>query len=147
MADSTHWTILSAVQTVCAGINGVNSANLRKRLVLLEDDLLPAILIAPAAEGESLDIQTLGTLEGWSYPIGVALVNRANGFDQPTLQTFVNLRILLRDTIFQPFVPGTQNYDVRIDPSPTVELPTAGGHTYDVTGFKFYVLSAENRIS
>lgn len=74
---STAFEILNAVKAKLQGIQGIPNVVVRKRLMVLENDSLPIIVLSLADNSQNIRWRVFGKV-AYDYQIGVALVEAGN---------------------------------------------------------------------
>lgn len=148
MADSTYWRILSALGTRVGTVATAPVPQLRQKLLALQGDTYPLLIVAPGANGEKYQGGTFGGGAFWAYPVTVAYVTAGNRTVATGLQAYLNLREAIRDVLFQPTLAGVASLvGVDINPQAVVDLQAYLTGNYDVTGWELTFESVETRTS
>lgn len=104
----------------------------RKRLVLLQDDDIPCVIVAPGRGGEQLDFETFVD-STYNYPVAVILVYANTGDLSLTSNTGLADRELVRDRLYTTVLAEDADvFDVTIEPNPPFEVGGEGTTVYDV---------------
>ncbi len=152
MAASHYWNLLGSVsvQLGSASIpaswapSPLPSVVLRRKLVQMEGDPAPLIILAPGRGGEKIFQTTFKSTSAggkknvlWDYPVTVAFVQASNETLTTGLQASLDLRESLRNTLFVVDVGSivVPAFDMEIDPEEVTDFAAFIGTNYDVTGW------------
>lgn len=141
---SVYLDILNACAAkVAAAAPGV-SVQLRRRAQLLNTDTLPVIVLAPAPEGESVELEAFNRHVTWAYPVNVIIFSRGNR-ELAIAPTDMDLREDVRDAIYQPLLSGAGSvYDIDLQLSGPFNLRSPE-NTTETDAFQVIYKSSETR--
>lgn len=137
-----YWNILAAVRSSLQGIIGAPpNVAIRRKLIGLKVDKTPAWVVSPGRGGEKIAFQTFrgtsfktGVI--YEYPVAVAMIYGGNEIiGGPGLEAFLNIREVVRDTLFQVATAiQAGGWDINIEPDEVSELGAFMGSNYEVGG-------------
>jgi hypothetical protein len=141
---SQYLTILEAVQTRVAGVSGGVPVVIRRRPQLLNVDTLPCIVVAPAPDGESVELEAFNRHVTWAYPVYVVVFSKGNRELTIAPDDF-DLREAVRNEIYQPLLSGAGTvYDIDLTLSGPFNLRSTE-NTTETDAFKVIYKSSETR--
>jgi hypothetical protein len=145
---SVLYKILTALKDWVEEVDPGVPVVIRKKAIWLEGDKPPLVIIAPGPKGEKIRSQQFNKGVWWNYPVVMIDVRAANYQVQTDLEAYYDRREAIRNTLFQPILPGVvEAFDVALDPAEATELAAFLGTNYDVSGWSVIYTSAEERIS
>lgn len=141
---SVYLDILNACQARVAAAAGGVPVHLRRRPQLLNTDTLPTIVVAPSAEGESVDMETFSRGVTWAYPVVVVIFSRGNR-ELSIAPDDMDLREDIRNAIYQPLLSGAGTvYDIDLQLSGPFNLRSPENNT-ETDAFQVIYRSSETR--
>lgn len=137
--------ILAAVKIRVETIPGSYPVVTRKRLVVLQDDILPLILVGPT-EGERISMEVFGKIM-YEYPIGVCLVEAGNREYEIGLDSSLALREAIRDKLTGITLTGVEEvWDTNISMGSPLMIPISGtGSNYQASNVRAKYKTVEVR--
>jgi hypothetical protein len=132
---SQIYDILDAVKTRLEAITGAPTVVVRKRLILLETDTLPVIVLAPAESSQTIRFRVFGKA-AYQYNIGVALVEAGNRQFVAGTEDSLDLQQAIRDALTGVLLSGTDVWDTDISTNEAVMMPVDGNaQNYQISTF------------
>lgn len=117
--------ILTAVHQRLVILQTLPPIVVRKRMMMLDEDTLPIIIVG-LLEGETISIEAFGYI-GYEYTVGIALVQASNRNFVTGLQSDLDLRELLRDTLTGVKLNGVPEvWDTNVVEGTPLNIPLAG---------------------
>jgi hypothetical protein len=132
---SVSYDILNALKTRLQAVNGLPSVVVRKRLMLLETDSLPIVVIALLEQSQDIKWRVFGKV-AFKYNVGVALVEAGNREFETGLSSSSTLEQRIRDALQGVLLSGTDVWDTDITTNETSWMPLSGnGQNYQISTF------------
>ena len=132
---SVSYDILNALKTRLQAVNGLPSVVVRKRLMLLETDSLPIVVIALLEQSQDIKWRVFGKI-AYKYNVGVALVEAGNREFETGLSSSSTLEQRIRDALQGVLLSGTDVWDTDITTNETSWMPLSGnGQNYQISTF------------
>jgi hypothetical protein len=120
--------ILNAVKQRLDILQTLPTVVVRKRMIMLDGDSLPIVIVG-LLNGETIPVQAFGYI-GYEYTIGIALVQAGNRDFTTGIQSDLELRELLRDTLTGVKLTGVPEvWDTNVVEGAPLNMPLAGGNT------------------
>ena len=141
---SQYLSILEAVQLRVAAVSGGVPVVIRRRPQQLNVDTLPVIVVAPAPDGESIELETFNRHVTWAYPVYVVIFAKGNRELSIAADDF-DLREAVRNEIYQPLLAGAATvYDIDLTLSGPFSL-RGPENTTETDAFQVIYKSSETR--
>jgi hypothetical protein len=141
---SVSYDILNALKTRLQAVNGLPSVVVRKRLMLLETDSLPIVVIALLEQSQDIKWRVFGKI-AYKYNVGVALVEAGNREFETGLSSSSTLEQRIRDALQGVLLSGTDVWDTDITTNETSWMPLSGnGQNYQISTFMAVYSTLEN---
>lgn len=99
----------------------------------------------PPGEAEVLKRQTFAKGAWWAYPVLVLLISASNRAVASGLEARLQTRYDVRQRLFVPTLSGLTTHDCDAEPQAIIDVQTALGTNWIVSGFQFRLVSAEQR--
>jgi hypothetical protein len=132
---SVSYDILNALKTRLQAVNGLPSVVVRKRLMLLETDSLPIVVIALLEQSQDIKWRVFGKV-AFKYNVGVALVEAGNREFETGLSSSSTLEQRIRDALQGVLLSGTDVWDTDITTNETSWMPLSGNaQNYQISTF------------
>lgn len=120
--------ILNAVKQRLDVLQTLPPVVVRKRMIMLDGDTLPIVIVG-LLNGEAIPMQAFGHII-YEYTVGVALVQSGNRNFVTGIQSDLDLRELLRDTLTGVKLTGVPEvWDTDIIEGAPLNMPLNGGNT------------------
>jgi hypothetical protein len=133
---SVSYDILNALKVRLEAVNGVPSVVVRKRLMLLETDSLPIVVIALLEQSQDIKWRVFGKV-AFKYNVGVALVEAGNREFETGLSSSSTLEQRIRDGLQGVSLTGAASvWDTDITTNETSWMPLSGNaQNYQISTF------------
>ena len=132
---SVSYDILNALKTRLQAVNGLPNVVVRKRLMLLETDPLPLVVIALLEQSQDIRFRVFGKV-AYKYNVGIALVEAGNREFETGLSSSSTLEQRIRDALQGVLLSGTDVWDTDITTNETSWMPLSGnGQNYQISTF------------
>jgi hypothetical protein len=132
---SVSYDILNALKTRLQAVNGLPSVVVRKRLMLLETDSLPIVVIALLEQSQDIKWRVFGKV-AFKYNVGVALVEAGNREFETGLSSSSTLEQRIRDALQGVLLSGTDVWDTDVTTNETTWMPLSGNaQNYQISTF------------
>lgn len=133
----------SRIQTAVASDSTINVYR-RRKPVLLDSDTIPAVIVAPASEGERIVFETFGGQVVYGYPVMCLVVSRGNTVITGALEAtgqepddtdadvatdaHMALRETIRNAVYKRALTGVSSvFNGEISVAPAIAETTASG--------------------
>lgn len=132
---SVSYDILNALKSRLQAVNGLPNVVVRKRLMLLETDPLPLVVIALLEQSQDIKFRVFGKV-AFQYNVGVALVEAGNREFETGLSSSSTLEQRIRDALQGVLLTGTDVWDTDITTNETTWMPLSGNaQNYQISTF------------
>tara|TARA_R110000868_G_scaffold36969_2_gene130842 strand:- start:6776 stop:7216 length:441 start_codon:yes stop_codon:yes gene_type:complete len=132
---SVSYDILNALKTRLQAVNGLPNVVVRKRLMLLETDPLPLVVIALLEQSQDIRFRVFGKV-AYKYNVGIALVEAGNREFETGLSSSSTLEQRIRDALQGVLLSGTEVWDTDITTNETTWMPLSGNaQNYQISTF------------
>ena len=160
MILSNYEGLLVSLENTLGSVLPQMQVVVRKKVIVLDQDLLPMVILAPGKSGEKIRKggagQTFPGNDGqynivWSYPIVIGIVSAGNAYLLSDLQQVMFVRQTIRNQIYQvnpivlPNGISKGPWDVSIDMDDVISEAAWSNTTYDLTGLVVNYDVAETR--
>lgn len=143
---SVFYQILDGVRDKLALIPSVPTIVIRKRPILLQEDILPLIIISPGQD--SIGDEAFNNTVEYNYSVEVSIIQAGNRVYEADVATLFDLRENIRNQLFQPLLGGAVTvYDCQLETNPAFEVVSGQASNYDISGMVITYKSVETRIS
>mgnify|MGYP006282682751 CR=1 FL=1 len=144
--SSVFFQIMSGVRDRVKSLPGANNCVIRKRPILLQEDLLPLIIVSPGQE--QVGEEAFNNTVEYNYSIEISIIQAGNRIYEADVSTLFDLRQSIRNSLFQPLLDGAVTvYDCELETNPAFEVVTGQASNYDISGMVITYKSVETRIS
>lgn len=141
---SVSYDILNALKARLQAVNGLPNVVVRKRLMLLETDPLPLVIIALLEQSQDIKFRVFGKV-AFQYNVGVALVEAGNREFETGLSSSSTLEQRIRDALQGVLLSGTEVWDTDITTNETSWMPLSGNaQNYQISTFLAVYSTLEN---
>lgn len=141
---SVSYDILNALKARLQAVNGLPNVVVRKRLMLLETDPLPLVVIALLEQSQDIKFRVFGKV-AFQYNVGVALVEAGNREFETGLSSSSTLEQRIRDALQGVLLSGTEVWDTDITTNETSWMPLSGNaQNYQISTFLAVYSTLEN---
>lgn len=141
---SVSYDILNALKARLQAVNGLPNVVVRKRLMLLETDPLPLVIIALLEQSQDIKFRVFGKV-AFQYNVGVALVEAGNREFETGLSSSSTLEQRIRDALQGVLLSGTEVWDTDITTNETSWMPLSGNaQNYQISTFMAVYSTLEN---
>ena len=133
---SVSYDILNALKTRLQAVNGLPNVVVRKRLMLLETDPLPLVVIALLEQSQDIRFRVFGKV-AFQYNVGIALVEAGNREFETGLSSSSTLEQRIRDALQGVLLTGVDVvWDTDITTNETSWMPLSGNaQNYQISTF------------
>lgn len=132
---SVSYDILNALKARLQAVNGLPNVVVRKRLMLLETDPLPLVVIALLEQSQDIKWRVFGKV-AFQYNVGVALVEAGNREFETGLSSSSTLEQRIRDALQGVLLTGTDVWDTDVTTNETTWMPLSGNaQNYQISTF------------
>jgi hypothetical protein len=132
---SVSYDILNALKTRLQAVNGLPNVVVRKRLMLLETDPLPLVVIALLEQSQDIRFRVFGKV-AYKYNVGIALVEAGNREFETGLSSSSTLEQRIRDALQGVLLSGTDVWDTDVTTNETTWMPLSGNaQNYQISTF------------
>jgi hypothetical protein len=116
-------------------VNGLPNVVVRKRLMLLETDPLPLVVIALLEQSQDIRFRVFGKV-AYKYNVGIALVEAGNREFETGLSSSSTLEQRIRDALQGVLLSGTDVWDTDVTTNETTWMPLSGNaQNYQISTF------------
>jgi hypothetical protein len=145
MSYGVYWSILQGVQASIQAVVSVNVV-IRKKIILLEEDTLPIIILAPAKE--NIRMQEFNRNVSYEYPVHVVYIQGDSRQVSAGLNVYLATREQIRNQLYQVTLPGVAAvWDTNIDIDEAFQYEQYFSTNYDCAAWVPKYSSAELRTS
>lgn len=117
--------ILNSVKQRLDILQTLPTVIIRKRMVMLDGDTLPMVIVG-LLEGENIPNEVFGHI-GYEYTVGIALIQAGNRNFSTGIQSDLDLRELLRDTLTGVKLTGVPEvWDTNVVEGAPLDMPLSG---------------------
>jgi len=146
MYNSVFWSALYYTKERLSGIPGIPEVKIRKKPILLQEDVIPIIIITPGKE--DIGIETFDKIVEYIYEIQISYIRDGNRIYEEDVKEFLGIRQAIRNTLYQPLLPGSSTIlDSVIETTPAFEVVSGESANYDISGMVVRYKSIEERVS
>lgn len=145
MADSFFWKGLVYAKQRLEAIPGIPTVKIRKKPVLLQEDSIPLIIVTPGKE--KVAMEAFERIVEYTYEIQITIIRAGNRIYESDVQNFLELRESIRNSMYQPNLPGTDFIDANIELTPPFDIVSGDSSNYDISGLIIRYKSIEERVS
>jgi len=143
---SIFWDTLSATKTRIEAIAGIPTVKIRKKPVLLQEDLVPLILLTPGKE--KVEREAFDRVVEYVYEVQVSIIRPGNRIYESDVESFLSLRQEIRNALYQPSLTGASTViDSIIETTPAFDIVSGDSSNYDISGMVIRYKSIEERVS
>ena len=138
-------SLLTSVKTRIETIPSIPTVIARKRLIILTDDVLPIVLVAPT-EGEAIKKEAFGKIF-YEYPIGVCFVEAGNREYDTGLASSLDVREAIRNKLTGITLDGVPEvWDTDVSVGTPLMIPISGtGSNYQASNIRVKYTTSETR--
>jgi hypothetical protein len=143
---SVFGDILTATKTRLEAIAGIPTVKIRKKPVLVQEDTIPLVLVTPGRE--RIGMEAFDTVVEYIYEVQVTVIRAGNRIYESDVQSFLELRQSIRNTLYQPLLAGAATViDINMETSPPFDIVSGDANNYDISGIIVKYKSIEQRVS
>lgn len=138
--------ILNAVKQRLDILQTLPTVVIRKRMMMLDGDTLPIVIIG-LLNGESIPSEAFGYIN-YEYTVGIALVQAGNRNFTTGIESDLDLRELLRDTLTGVKLTGVPEvWDTNVVEGAPLNMPLTGSNTanYQLSAVQVRYKTMESR--
>lgn len=140
---SVFGDILVAVETRIDGITDHPTIYIRKKPILLPEDIIPCIIISPGRE--QIVEENFDAVVWYEYEVQITHIRAGDReYGRDDTLALLELRQSIRNTLYQVLLPGAQSIDVKMALNPPFEVASGKMANYDISGYimKYKVVEA-----
>jgi hypothetical protein len=146
MASSVFWETLIYTKQRLEAIPAIPTVKIRKKPVLLQEDVIPIILVTPGKE--KVGIEAFEQVVEYIYEIQITMIRPGNRIYEADVESFLKLRQSIRNTLYQPTLPGANTViDAIIETTAPFDVVSGDAGNYDISGLIIRYKSIEERVS
>ena len=143
--SNIYSSILAGVKARLDSTSGLPTVVIRKQLAYLETDSIPLIIVAPL-ESEAIGMEYFGRI-CYAYSVGVALIEAGNREFESGMDSSLDVREQLRNSLVELFLPGVPEvWNTDVTPGRAIYFPASGNATnYQTSSFNVRYKTDEAR--
>ena len=146
MASSIFWEALVYTKQRLEAIPAISTVKIRKKPVLLQEDTVPIILVTPGKE--KVGMEAFDRVVEYIYEIQITMIRPGNRIYEADVESFLKLRQSIRNTLYQPALPGADTViDAIIETTAPFDVVSGDAGNYDISGLIIRYKSIEERVS
>ena len=143
---SVFSNILTSVEDRLEAVVNIPTIYIRKKPVLLQEDVIPCIIISPGKE--SIIEENFDGKVWYEYEVQITHVRAGDrDFTKSATLAFLDLREKIRNELYQVLLPGALSIDVKMSVNPPFEVASGSISNYDISGYIMKYKVVEERTS
>lgn len=146
MASSVFWETLIYTKQRLEAIPAIPTVKIRKKPVLLQEDVIPLILVTPGKE--KVGMEAFNQVVEYIYEIQITMIRPGNRIYETDVESFLKLRQSIRNSLYQPNLTGANTViDAIIETTAPFDVVSGDAGNYDISGLIIRYKSIEERVS